>query len=216
MGAPVRRIEQHRDGARVSTDGQTWHAGQVVVTVPPHLAGRIDFDPLLPAQQAALFSRMALAGRTAHERRDAVLRGFAKVVGPRRWSRSTTSSRTGRGRRGPSAVRSWCSRPVSSPNSAPGGTCRTDACTGQARSTPTTGTDSRTARCAPARTPPPRSPLLAATDERAQGHPPAHPRRPGRGRLVRHRQHRPLRPSASPPIHSTCAAVASRSLLTSR
>lgn len=144
LGTPVRRISQARGGVEVRADGRTWQADRVVVTVPPHLVERIDFEPLLPAQQAALFGRMtfgtlmkceavyerpfwredglsgqgvfrgrtgpvcsmfdnsppsgepgilmgfvgaaqwkAWSGRPDRERRGAVLRSFAKVVGPR-------------------------------------------------------------------------------------------------------------------------------------
>lgn len=57
--APVRRIEQTGTSATVVTDNDTWTAGHVVVTAPPHLAAGIDWEPLLPPQQDALFRRMA-------------------------------------------------------------------------------------------------------------------------------------------------------------
>ncbi|PVG80600.1 monoamine oxidase [Nocardioides gansuensis] len=143
LNAPARRITQTPGGVTVSTDDQAWEADHVIVATPPHLVTQIDFDPLLPAQQAALFARMTfgmlmkceaiydrpfwrdqgLSGqgvfrgqsgpvcsmfdnspppgepgvlmgflgarewknwstRPAHERRGAVLRSFAKVVGP--------------------------------------------------------------------------------------------------------------------------------------
>ncbi|WP_420880739.1 flavin monoamine oxidase family protein [Rhodococcus sp. (in: high G+C Gram-positive bacteria)] len=60
LGHPVRRIEQDDHGVRVVGDNAQWRAKRVVVAVPPTLACRISWDPLLPAQQDALFSRMAL------------------------------------------------------------------------------------------------------------------------------------------------------------
>jgi monoamine oxidase len=59
LNAPVRAIEQDDDGVTVRTDDETWHAEQVVVAVPPLLAARISWRPLLPPQQDALFTRMA-------------------------------------------------------------------------------------------------------------------------------------------------------------
>lgn len=59
LDAPVRAITQDRDGVVVRSDRQSWQADQVVMAVPPHLVQQIDFDPLVPAQQAALFQRMS-------------------------------------------------------------------------------------------------------------------------------------------------------------
>ncbi|MGW5747179.1 flavin monoamine oxidase family protein [Amycolatopsis sp. NPDC003861] len=59
LGAPVRAIEQDAGSVTVKSDVDTWHARHVVVTVPPALAARISWRPLLPPQQDALFSRMA-------------------------------------------------------------------------------------------------------------------------------------------------------------
>ncbi|MFB9315789.1 flavin monoamine oxidase family protein [Nocardioides plantarum] len=59
LGRPVRSIRQDRDGVSVVTDAGTWRAARVVVAVPPPLAARIAFDPVLPAQQHALFERMS-------------------------------------------------------------------------------------------------------------------------------------------------------------
>ncbi len=60
LGEPVRRVEQDGRGVRVFSDNREWSASRAVVAVPPALASRIAWDPLLPAQQDALFSRMAL------------------------------------------------------------------------------------------------------------------------------------------------------------
>lgn len=59
LGAPVRAIEQDADRVTVKSDVDTWSARHVVVAVPPALAARISWRPLLPPQQDALFSRMA-------------------------------------------------------------------------------------------------------------------------------------------------------------
>ncbi|MGW4059407.1 flavin monoamine oxidase family protein [Amycolatopsis sp. NPDC004747] len=58
LGAPVRAIEQDGSEVIVKSDVDTWRARHVVVAVPPVLATRIDWRPLLPPQQDALFSRM--------------------------------------------------------------------------------------------------------------------------------------------------------------
>ncbi|GHF95017.1 MULTISPECIES: flavin monoamine oxidase family protein [Amycolatopsis] len=59
LGTPVRAIEQDGDRVTVRSDEDTWSARHVVVAVPPALAARISWRPLLPPQQDALFSRMA-------------------------------------------------------------------------------------------------------------------------------------------------------------
>jgi monoamine oxidase len=59
LGSPVRAIEQDAGRVTVTSDVDTWSARHVVVAVPPALATRISWRPLLPAQQDALFSRMA-------------------------------------------------------------------------------------------------------------------------------------------------------------
>ncbi|MDO0916661.1 FAD-dependent oxidoreductase [Streptomyces sp. DT2A-34] len=142
LSAPVRRISQDATGCTVVSDAGDWRAEQVIVAVPPVLASRIVWDPLLPPQQDQLFQRLpfgtlmkceavydkpfwrseglsgmgllrdgspirsmfdntppdggpgvlmgflggkewrAWAHRPARERRGAVLRCFAKVVGP--------------------------------------------------------------------------------------------------------------------------------------
>ncbi|TPQ15633.1 flavin monoamine oxidase family protein [Streptomyces sporangiiformans] len=141
LGSPVRAVEQDGRGVTVRTDSGAWTCRRVVVAVPPALAARIHWSPLLPPEQDALFSRLtfgrlmkceavydepfwrgdglsgqgvfragssvcsmfdnsppsgkpgvlmgflggrqwrAWAHRPAHERRGAVLRAFAQVVG---------------------------------------------------------------------------------------------------------------------------------------
>ena len=56
--APVRRIAQSRAGVTVTSDAGTWHAKRVVVAIAPTLAGRIDYDPALPAARDQLTQRM--------------------------------------------------------------------------------------------------------------------------------------------------------------
>jgi monoamine oxidase len=57
LGAPVRRITQ--DGSvTVSSDVGDWTCDQVIVAVPPVLASRIVWDPLLPAEQDQLLQRL--------------------------------------------------------------------------------------------------------------------------------------------------------------
>jgi monoamine oxidase len=55
---PVRRIVQVRGGVRVVTDKLSVTAKRVVVAVPPALAGRIDYRPLLPFERDQLTQRM--------------------------------------------------------------------------------------------------------------------------------------------------------------
>ncbi|MFI6365226.1 flavin monoamine oxidase family protein [Nocardia sp. NPDC050630] len=58
LSAPVRAIDQTATEVAAHTDGGTWTAKRIVVAVPPHLATRITWSPLLPAPQEALFQRM--------------------------------------------------------------------------------------------------------------------------------------------------------------
>ena len=60
LNAPVRRIAQTPGGVSVIADGLTVTAQRAVVAVPTPLAGRIDFDPLLPAQRDQLMQRTAM------------------------------------------------------------------------------------------------------------------------------------------------------------
>jgi monoamine oxidase len=58
LGAPVRRIEQRATGATVHADGVDLTAAHVIVAVPPTLAGRIAYDPPLPALRDQLTQRV--------------------------------------------------------------------------------------------------------------------------------------------------------------
>jgi monoamine oxidase len=59
LGSPVRRIEQRASGATVVSDKLTVKCKQVIVAIPPTLAGRIDYDPLLPFERDQLMQRFA-------------------------------------------------------------------------------------------------------------------------------------------------------------
>jgi monoamine oxidase len=65
LAAPVRRIEHDRDGVTVTADGPdgelaglSLRARRAIVAIPPTLAGRIVYDPLLPARRDQLTQRM--------------------------------------------------------------------------------------------------------------------------------------------------------------
>jgi monoamine oxidase len=60
LNTPVRRIAQTSNGVSVIADGLTVTAQQAIVAVPTPLAGRIDYDPLLPAQRDQLMQRTAM------------------------------------------------------------------------------------------------------------------------------------------------------------
>jgi monoamine oxidase len=58
LNAPVRRIDQDSTGVTVTSDAGTWRAKQVVVAIPPQLATKIQWNPLLPVQHETLFNRL--------------------------------------------------------------------------------------------------------------------------------------------------------------
>lgn len=58
LGAPVRRIVQRDDRATVEADGVTIRARRVIVSIPPVLAGRISYEPVLPPQRDLLTQKM--------------------------------------------------------------------------------------------------------------------------------------------------------------
>ncbi|WP_420309174.1 flavin monoamine oxidase family protein [Streptomyces sp. YS-B37] len=64
LGSPVRAVEQDAGTVTVRTDAAVWTCRRVVVAVPPVLAARIRWSPLLPPEQDALFARLAF-GRLA-------------------------------------------------------------------------------------------------------------------------------------------------------
>jgi monoamine oxidase len=57
LSSPVWRIEQSGRGVTVHSDRVTVRAKRVIVAVPPALAGRIDYEPLLPFQRDQLTQR---------------------------------------------------------------------------------------------------------------------------------------------------------------
>ncbi|MFZ1995149.1 MAG: flavin monoamine oxidase family protein, partial [Solirubrobacteraceae bacterium] len=58
LNAPARRIAHTARGVTVTTDAGTWHGRAVIVAMAPTLAGRIDYDPPLPAQRDQLTQRV--------------------------------------------------------------------------------------------------------------------------------------------------------------
>ena len=57
LSSPVRRIEQGSGGVTVYSDRATVKAKRVIVAIPPTLAGRIEYEPLLPFQRDQLTQR---------------------------------------------------------------------------------------------------------------------------------------------------------------
>jgi monoamine oxidase len=57
LNAPVRSLKESSDHVEVRADGITVTARQAIVTVPPALAGRIAYDPLLPSARDQLTQR---------------------------------------------------------------------------------------------------------------------------------------------------------------
>ncbi len=60
LNQPVRRISQGPKNAFVYADGATVKAKRVIVAIPPHLAGRIAYEPGLPAVRDQLTQRMPI------------------------------------------------------------------------------------------------------------------------------------------------------------
>ncbi len=59
LDRPVRRIEQDRSRVSVTTrDGDTFQADRVIVTLPPTLAGRLEYAPALPSWRDQLTQRL--------------------------------------------------------------------------------------------------------------------------------------------------------------
>jgi monoamine oxidase len=59
LNAAVRAVEQDAALVTVRTKDRAWTAKHAIVAIPPALAARINWSPLLPAQQDALFGRLA-------------------------------------------------------------------------------------------------------------------------------------------------------------
>jgi monoamine oxidase len=60
LSSPVRRIEQTSTGVTVTADTGTFSGKQVIVAVPPPIAGRIDYAPLLPPLRDQLTQRTGM------------------------------------------------------------------------------------------------------------------------------------------------------------
>jgi len=59
LGRPVRRIEHDSSGVRViARDGTQFRGDAAIVTLPPALAGRLEYDPPLPSWRDQLTQRM--------------------------------------------------------------------------------------------------------------------------------------------------------------
>ncbi|MGZ4181970.1 MAG: flavin monoamine oxidase family protein [Solirubrobacteraceae bacterium] len=57
LGSPVRSIVQGRAGVTVHTDRATFRGKRVIVAIPPALAGRIEYGPILPFDRDQLTQR---------------------------------------------------------------------------------------------------------------------------------------------------------------
>jgi monoamine oxidase len=59
LSCPVRRVEQAAHGVTVETrSGERFHGDHVVVAVPPTLAGRLEYDPVMPPWRDQLTQRV--------------------------------------------------------------------------------------------------------------------------------------------------------------
>jgi monoamine oxidase len=58
LSSPVREIDQSETAVRIVADGCELHAEQVIVAVPPNLAGRIVYEPGLPPNRDLLTQQM--------------------------------------------------------------------------------------------------------------------------------------------------------------
>jgi monoamine oxidase len=58
LNAPVRRITQDGSGVRVASDQGEIAAQRVIVAIPPTLAGRIDYQPIMPPGRDQLTQRL--------------------------------------------------------------------------------------------------------------------------------------------------------------
>lgn len=56
----VRQVIQHHDQVVVSGNDSNYKAKKLIIAIPPTLAGRIDYQPILPAQRDQLMQRMPM------------------------------------------------------------------------------------------------------------------------------------------------------------
>ena len=64
LNSPVRRIEQSATGVTVRTDKHVFAGKNVIVAIPPTLAGRIDYHPALPMERDQLMQHVAQGALT--------------------------------------------------------------------------------------------------------------------------------------------------------
>ncbi len=64
LEAPVRRVVQSEAGVVVHTDQGPFSGRYAILALPPTLAGRIDYEPLLPAARDQLTQRYAMGATT--------------------------------------------------------------------------------------------------------------------------------------------------------
>jgi monoamine oxidase len=88
LGSPVRQITQSGTGVRVQSDRLVVQAKRAIVAIPPTLAGRIHYEPILPFERDQLTQRFAQGTLTkvaaVYDRpfwRDAGLSGQALALG---------------------------------------------------------------------------------------------------------------------------------------
>lgn len=67
LGAPVRSVAQDRGGVTVVSDAGTWRARRVIVACAPMLAGRIAYQPALPAARDGLTQRVPQGSAIKYE-----------------------------------------------------------------------------------------------------------------------------------------------------
>ncbi len=60
LNAPVRKIDQTGSQVTVTTDNGSVNGSQVIVALPPTLAGRINYQPILPASRDQYTQRLAM------------------------------------------------------------------------------------------------------------------------------------------------------------
>ncbi len=60
LSQPVRRIAQHAKGVKVFTDHTSVSARRAIVAIPPHLAGRIFYEPGMPAVREQFTQRVPI------------------------------------------------------------------------------------------------------------------------------------------------------------
>ncbi len=60
LNSPVRAIHHGGDGVKVIADTGEYNGQCVIVATPPHLAGRISYNPLLPALRTQLMQRLPM------------------------------------------------------------------------------------------------------------------------------------------------------------